>query len=586
MYHVQNEQAFREALEHQNLQHISGTIHFTDGTVAALNDTNLLGSPRIDTRIITDSETFNLSELYIGTLEFEFIAHNINETQLIGAEVSLQVQVELDNGDLSMPVPMGVWDIVSAPVQSGKIRKITAYDHIARLAVPLGDSGDPGMIQFRTVLTRIENEADIEFSQTIDELSALFPDTQISRMYPVSLHFADTCWLEVQYIAQYLGAYVIATRDGKIEFRKYNIKGDAVRIIPADQRFDSQVSSSVYFIHGIGYADKFGHNVVSSTGHATKYVIYIPQSNVFVIDMEEGNYENYYKNILDPIADEFSLVGWNYGSIDYYGDPTLDVGDVVLLTGYAGGVKPFMICQNTWQFRAPQTLVSGGPPRIGSAITASTSSGGGSVYNNTTINTTKDIALASLKGYKGLLFDGYRTAARSSFKIKEQTAVFITCTSDISGEGRMKVLLDNEMIGIEMKIQGTLSFTLPLMAATGTHSVDILICGTDELEGICGSVWGQEVSSSALTYDETDWEYTTNESGAQITGYTGTKTVIEIPEMLGNKAVKVICEGAFSDNGCLFLTADDEVFITSDEEQFEPRAEISVYIPDGVEKIE
>ena len=30
--------------------------------------------------------------------------------------------------------------------------------------------------------------------------------------------------------------------------------------------------------------------------------------------------------------------------------------------------------------------------------------------------------------------------------------------------------------------------------------------------------------------------------------------------------------GAFSDNGCLFLTADDEVFITSDEEQFEPRA--------------
>ena len=71
-----------------------------------------------------------------------------------------------------------------------------------------------------------------------------------------------------------------------------------------------------------------------------------------------------------------------------------------------------------------------------------------------------------------------------------------------------------------------------------------------------------------------------------MTGYTGTKTVIEIPEMLGNKAVKVICEGAFSDNGCLFLTADDEVFITSDEEQFEPRAEISVYIPDGVEKIE
>ena len=128
----------------------------------------------------------------------------------------------------------------------------------------------------------------------------------------------------------------------------------------------------------------------------------------------------------------------------------------------------------------------------------------------------------------------------------------------------MKVLLDNEMIGIEMKIQGTLSFTLPLMAATGTHSVDILICGTDELEGICGSVWGQEVSSSALTYDETDWEYTTNDSGAQVTGYTGTKTVIEIPEMLGNKAVKVICEGAFSDNG----------------------AEISVYIPDGVEKIE
>ncbi|MBP7187535.1 MAG: hypothetical protein KBA55_12385 [Ruminococcus sp.] len=568
MYHVQNEQAFREALLHQNLQHISGRINYADGTAVALNDTNLLGTPRIETRIITDSDTFNLSELYIGTLEVEFIAANVSESQLIGAEISLQVQIELDNGDLSMPVPMGVWDIVSAPITSANTRKITAYDHIARLSAPLGDSG-PGSIRFSTVLSMISSKANIEFSQSIEDLAELFPRAQISDMRPISYHFAGTCWLEVQYIAQYLEAYVVATRDGRIEFRKYNIIGDAVKTITANERFDAMVDSSAFYVRGFGYTDKFGHTVelLSSELAGTRTsIIYLPQDNVFIIDAADESYESIYTRILDPIREEFELAVWYPGTIEYYGDPTLDVGDMVYLTGGSAGTgfKKFLICQNTWQFRGPQMLVSGGPPRIGNTIVAS-GAGGNSIYNSTTINTTKNIILDQLKGYKGAIFEGKRTAARGKFSVTEATAVFVTCTLSLSARGNAEVYIDGAKAGISMSASDTLSFTLPVMVTTGTHSVKVEINGTGEVKEVQGTVWGQEITPLAIDYDETDWEYTTSANNSEITGYTGDSAVIEVPEMLGGKPVTVICDGAFSDG---------------------EQAEISVYIPDGVVQIE
>ena len=565
MYHIQDEQEFREALLHQNLQHISGTILFKDGTSVALNDSNLLGFPRIDTRIITDSETFNISEMYIGTLEFEFLTTNISETQLLGAEVSLQVQVDLDSGQRSWPVPMGVWDIVSAPVLTDKSRKITAYDHIARLAAPLGDSSASGTIWFSQVITRIRNIAGITFSQSFDDLNALDPDIQVSEIYPVSYHYAPTCWLEVQYIAQYLGCYVVATRDGKIEFRRYNLD-TPVKTITADERFNAQVGGEAFFVRGFGYTDKYGRTVESLAPQMTENEakIYIPQENVFAIDVVGDNYESYYLSLLRPLKDEFAMKGWYPGYIDYYGDPTLDVGDTVLLTGgVAGqGLRKFLICQNSWQFRAPQTLVSGGAPRVGNTIIASSSGSGNGVYTNTTI--TKNIILAQFKTYKGMLFDIPRTAAKCKFAASEQTAGFITFTMTLLGSGSVDILLDNIPLYPSFECSGTISVTLPTMINGSSHTAEILITGTDELSAIQGSVWSQDISPIAITIDETDWEYETDVQSSTITGYTGSDSLLYIPDMLGLRKVIAIGEGAIADNIDI----------------------LAVYIPDGVETIE
>ena len=157
MYSVSSQ--FRDAVNARALQHISGEITLPDGTVIDLNrngNENIFGTPSISSQIVSDSDIFNVGELYIGELCIDAVIPE--SAELEGAEISLTVTIDGADDE----VPMGVWDISEAKRQPSGITKITAYDHLARLTAPMPDSGVPGFIQFSAALRLIEENADVE----------------------------------------------------------------------------------------------------------------------------------------------------------------------------------------------------------------------------------------------------------------------------------------------------------------------------------------------------------------------------------------------------------------------------------------
>ena len=575
MYRVSSQ--FRDAVNARALQHISGEITLPDGTVIDLNrngNENIFGTPSISSQIVSDSDIFNVGELYIGELCIDAVIPE--SAELEGAEISLTVTIDGADDE----VPMGVWDISEAKRQPSGITKINAYDHLARLTAPMPDSGVPGFIQFSAALRLIEENADVEFAQTIEELAALDPEITVNEIYPFSVSPAPTCWLEVQYIAQYLGCFVIADRQGKIEFRRYPSRSSMT--IDADERFNVDISSGAYFVKAFGYADKYGHVVETSQSDkgSTSSKIYLSQDNVFILDTDEEDpnsrnyYMTYYKSILDPLMEEFRNLSWYTGTADFYGDPTLDVGDMVLLTDGIVGERlvPFLICHSTWQFRAPQTLISGGAPRSGNTVTSS--GGGGNVYNSTSINVTKNIVTVPLKVYCDMLLGTARSAAFGGFSAKEQTQAFITCNFNFLGTAestatQLTVTVDGENVGAEPCIslgeaeKGTISLTLPVQVNGGDHIVRLIISDYGEIVSGTAEVSGQNIRSHEPAADLTDWEYEISVDTAAVTAYSGEAVNVEIPEKMGGAAVTKIASAAF-----------------------EGSAVETVYIPDGVEVIE
>lgn len=566
MYSVS--QQFKDALEASAKQHIFGSITLINGNTISLNtngNENILGTPVISTQIVSDADVFNVGELYIGDLEIE-VKLSVSEVELEAAEIELYVTID---GAVD-EVPMGIWDINEAKKQPSGAIKITAYDRIAKLTAPIPASDGAGMIRFADVLAYIEELSGIEFAQSVADLQVLCPDVYLSGGYPFSTSYAPTCWLEVQYIAQYLGCYVIANRDGEIEFRRFALQ--SVKTITADRRFNIDLSCGMYYVKGFGYTDKYGKTVTKTHGGVgtTSSMIYLPQENPFVWDYEdETAADREYGEILERLADLFKMSvemvsSWYSGTVDFYGDPTLDAGDMVALTGGINGIHTayFLICHNTWQFRGPQTLISGGAPRAGSTVSAS-GGGSGNIYNSTVMNITKNIILAKFTGFTGqLVSDIPKTAARCRFSAKEQTAAFITCTMTFTGSASAQILRNNIPMDIEPTGTGTLSFTLPFTADGGVHDIRIRLSGNGELTAVQGAVWGQNITAQDLTY--TEWEYEIEDDSVVITGYSGTDTVIEIPPELGGKQVVKIADGTFTEN--------DDI--------------IAVYIPDGIETIE
>lgn len=560
------EAAFRAALDAEALQHISGRIFDASGTELTVDDSTIVDDLAIDSRCLEDEEIFNIADMYVGELTMRIHNDTVRAVELIGGEVRLSFGVDTTLGRIT--IPLGVWDIVDAKRDNAHFVSLTGHDHMGRLAVPIGID-DVGIISLSTVLTTLEEKANIQFAQTANEIKAM----AVSGVTGNCTKWEETCWQEVRLIAQMIGGFAFANRDGEIEFRRFqNYSNESTLRIPANRRFRAELQERSYGVKSVAYTDTYGktyeaHTTVSLESSA---IISIPRNKWIWTAPSHDSEESYYEDIcFDFLYNlDFDVVP---GNIEFYGDPSIDLGDIVILTGGIGDDSDFLVTGSCWQFRAPHTLSCGGAPKVGEYVTSSNSTGSGAVPVAVGTSITKNINVAELTPYLGALFPSKRTVARARFGCKNATTAFLECELVILGTEtsaiKVFVYLDNYKQIIEPKTTAhkgrytTLSFAYSASVKDGLHNVEIAASGKSELVEVNGCVWGQNITSEELTYNS-DYTYTISEGEATVTGYTGESLHLEIPEELGGAPVKVI-------GGTSFTNSDA----------------VTAYIPDGVTEI-
>ena len=587
MYEVS--QAFRTAMESGAVQHISGTLTLLSGQTITLDDSNLIGEPVFESQCVEDQEVFAFGQVYAGKLTIDLRDIGQSENNILGGSISLKFSVEgFTSGNSEEWVPLGVWDIKEADKVTGQRISITAMDRIDRLNVAM-DSSEAGVVPMSLAMQRVTELTGVEFEQDIDDLQE-FISYPLLSVNGYGFGYAETCIDEVRMIAKTIGGIAFANRSGKIEFRQfgnYFYIGNQrvyrpVLTIPASKRFSLKLSEHYCYIRSLTYTNNYGISAtwISDNEGSTLLDLSYSKTRYIWNSKVDGAAQEYISDILKAVSPAFADLSWKPGRCEWYGDPTLDLGDQVYLGGSSGGVVPttgtpiFLITDMTWRFRGRQTLGS-----AGSGSAASSSGGGGSgSTSSSSVNVTNNITLSvnrvDLTGYTGEVFASERTAADGRFSCRNETTVFVDVTMLLQGTADITAASALYIDGIAQSLRpkvtlhedeyATLHYTLPTIVKGGKHSLAAAIAGPCELIDVQCFVWGQELTAEAPDPTaDSDYTYTVANGKTTVTGYIGSSKYPKIPSVLGGG-----------------------VTTTLGAESFEESTIESVYIPDGVTAIE
>lgn len=545
MYSVST--AFRTALESGAAQKIKGTVILKDDTdYVVLSDSNI-SKPTITRQCTTSADSFGYAELYTSTVSVKVLGvPELVREDLRDGKITLQFGVE----GVNEWVPLGTWNITEPQRDTGDAILINGVDNTAKLDVPISDNS-PGAIKFKTRMDEIESLTGLSFAQTAQEILDVGGVTEsLDRIYGST--FCATCRAELIAMAQFIGGCVYINRSGEIEFRKYG-DNSYVPTIPANKRFKADLREYSYRVGSLTVINKYGTETKNTTvtGTANTNANMIVQNNPYL----RLSFDNeFMHDRMQLIVDNLASAGvWVPGQIDYYGDPTIDLGDVLTLSGGVNGstTSQFLVTGIVWQFRGPQTLISAGAGTGAATGTGSSSGSASSGGSQSVIIQQATIGAVNIDFYR----DSFTTlieigevmvaAANETVGIVQLT-VQLQGTDDADNEirilrdGIMQTTCSCDTIASAQK--HTVSLTAVLDLSEGIHIISVEAKGSAAILRAVGTVYGQGLQE--FTGNPT-FESNYTASGGVISAYNGDDDMPRIPAQLGGSDVETIGSGAF-----------------------------------------
>ena len=99
--------------------------------------------------------------------------------------------------------------------------------------------------------------------------------------------------------------------------------------------FSARISECRYQVDSVSYTDSFGVTVSASESSTVKTTLGF-SDNRYMWDTDEDPYKQY-RRPLSRIINHFRNFSWYPGTVEYYGNPALDLGDIVTIEdGVAG----------------------------------------------------------------------------------------------------------------------------------------------------------------------------------------------------------------------------------------------------------
>ena len=337
---------------------LMGTLTLDDGTQIPLSDANVEdGSVSISWECVSGEE-IELGSATMAQLDMA-IRTELSRYVFYGAKIVLSYGVLLPGGTW-YDVPLGAFTVAEAERKSTLV-EMTAYDNLLAMDKDYGGKALYGT-PFE-IFVAICEECGLELATTEEEFLAMPNGSEKIQVDETS---GCKTWRDcAKVVAQMLGAFVVADRDGKVALRRYG-KEKAVTI-PRKNRFTTKMADYICSYMGL--------RVVSSSGEYRAYDVNQEEGLELTIqDAPAWDYgmEETLQARVDALLQEVIQIIYTPGDVTMTGDPALECGDLVELQT-EDGVVTTLITSMTWKYRGRMTVKSAGVnPYLKSQVTRKT----------------------------------------------------------------------------------------------------------------------------------------------------------------------------------------------------------------------
>ena len=352
MYGVSEE--YREAIS-RNYRRCSlrGSVETASGTVIPVSDRNVAeGSVSISSQCVNRSD-FEYGAVYCGELDMS-IRTGIDRYSLYGAKIALWFQIETDAG--LEEVPLGVY-FAEDIQRNGDWAEIRAYDALSFLDVEVQENivGTP-----YELLSFICEKCGLEMAQEEEEILALPNGSRLLSIYASRVEkYRDA----VAYIAMLLTCFACMDRTGKLALRQFS----TVTNVELGRNIRSKTTISDFRTYYDGMRARFIQDKAYKTYGIAKEMpdggLTLDLGDVPIVQGLEG----IKREILESMFEVVKGVDYTPYSVDYNGNPAIDLGDMVLIENINGTSEDIrsIVTHFEWNYRNKSTIKAvGGNPKI------------------------------------------------------------------------------------------------------------------------------------------------------------------------------------------------------------------------------
>lgn len=319
---------------------VSGSITLNDNTVINISDTDIIKGSLYRSAQCVSSEDIDIGSVYVTELGFSLITSMENPYTLDGARVALSFGILIEGGVYEY-VPLGYYYV----------------DHIERSSASVGIKCMDGLVQFDTDLSGVLTSGDayqlissccdkvgIQLATTQQDFNS-FANTSEVWSVPDDNSIAK-CRDLIMWICQLLGTFARMNRLGQLEICKFGTT--PVRNITADDRYPSAAISD-FMVQITKVAMGIGGTFYSQGVEGMTM-------NLEANPLLTNRTDEQINACLSAILDQISRVIYTPGKFEMVGDPALDAGDLLSITGPNIDDTTMLMTKTTWKYKGKQSV--------------------------------------------------------------------------------------------------------------------------------------------------------------------------------------------------------------------------------------
>ena len=345
---------------------ITGTIALADGTVIDVTDAILVnGNLSIDERCMNsfDIGTFYTNQMKLAIYDKDALSHEF-------ANARVELCYGLLVGDEYEDIFLGKYTVDGTNCKRVRDRVyLTAYDRSAKFDRAKSEQAAATAMPPYNALQLICSECSVVLATTQAEIEAMPNGTLSIKCDSSRIETMRDC---VMWIAGLLGGYARINREGKLEIRKakYSVSADDQSQIIIDRTLNGKERISTSFsdtriypkymeAYCAGKAKVYTSSYVSTDVQARAGSFSLPE-NPLISSLSEEKQNAANKAVL-AYLDSFKQ---RTIKTTIYGDPALECGDTIKLTGGSidvGRNIVGVVTRYTWKFRQQCTVQCAAP---------------------------------------------------------------------------------------------------------------------------------------------------------------------------------------------------------------------------------